>query len=181
MLGLRIHRRDFLLIPVLVTLCRIPLALVFPMTLGNPTLALFVLGLAGLSDLLDGYLARRLKQESDLGAIADGFADKLFVLVVAVSMWQGGFFPLWQVLLLGTRDAGEVLVVDRAYVAKSALPAQASRANKLGKITTLFQFAAVALALFHIPFSLVFVFLAAGFGVAAALSYLRRVPVGATR
>lgn len=73
--------------------------------------------LAYISDLSDGYLARRLKQVSDLGKVIDPVADKVFVAALAVVLAIGGFIPFWFILLVVARDvlilAGGVMLKAR--------------------------------------------------------------------
>lgn len=179
MITTHIQKKDFLLVPVWLTLLRIPLALLFPFVVGSPFWALVVLGAAGLSDVLDGFLARRWHQESELGAIADGIADKIFALAVTLSLWWSGLLMLWQVLLLGSRDLGELLVVEHAYESRDEVPQSASRANQLGKITTCLQFLAIIAAILQAPgwLTSALVVVTGVVGVVAAWSYIRRVPL----
>ena len=60
--------------------------------------------LAYLSDLADGYLARRFHQESDAGRIIDPLADKIFVAGVLLSLLAVGYIPLWYVVCVLGRD-----------------------------------------------------------------------------
>ncbi len=55
-------------------------------------------------DFLDGFIARRMKQESELGRILDPLADKLLVLGVLIALTLKAEFPLWLALLIGARD-----------------------------------------------------------------------------
>jgi cardiolipin synthase len=67
-------------------------------------LAVGVLVLIGLSDYLDGYLARRLDQMSKLGAVLDPVADRLYILAAVVGLGVRDIIPLWLALLLPARD-----------------------------------------------------------------------------
>jgi CDP-diacylglycerol--glycerol-3-phosphate 3-phosphatidyltransferase len=60
---------------------------------------------AGLSDAIDGFLARRLRQVSTFGAILDLIADKLLVLSVLTAMSALGLIPFWVTALLFLREA----------------------------------------------------------------------------
>lgn len=60
--------------------------------------------LAGVTDWLDGYLARRFHQKSDFGRIVDPVADKIAVATVAVYLTCQRDFPLWFLLLILARD-----------------------------------------------------------------------------
>lgn len=63
-----------------------------------------ILLLAGLTDYLDGWSARKLNQISEWGKILDPMADKITLLVVAVSMVMVEWVPLWYLLVLLGRD-----------------------------------------------------------------------------
>ena len=67
-------------------------------------LALAVLMLSGVSDWLDGYLARRLDQASKVGQILDPVADRLYILAVVVGLAMRDIIPWWLALALPARD-----------------------------------------------------------------------------
>jgi cardiolipin synthase len=95
-------------------------------------LALGVLMLSGITDFLDGYLARRLGQTSRLGEVLDPVADRLYILAVVVGLALRDIIPWWAALSLPLRDLllwGLVpLLRTRGY---SALPV-----HFLGKAAT---------------------------------------------
>jgi len=66
--------------------------------------ALAVLMLSGVSDYLDGYLARRLNQMSKLGEILDPVADRLYILAVVFGLAWRDIIPWWLAVLLPARD-----------------------------------------------------------------------------
>lgn len=68
------------------------------------SLALAVLMVAGLTDWLDGWLARRLDQRSSLGEILDPVADRLYILAVVVGLFLRDIIPVWVALALPLRD-----------------------------------------------------------------------------
>ncbi|MDJ0448295.1 MULTISPECIES: CDP-alcohol phosphatidyltransferase family protein [Methylocystis] len=73
--------------------------------------ALFVV--AGVSDALDGWLAKTFHLQSDLGAVLDPLADKTLIISIYVSLAVGGNLPAWLAILIVSRDAlilGGVLV-----------------------------------------------------------------------
>ena len=67
-------------------------------------LALAVLMVAGVTDYLDGYLARRLDQRSALGEILDPVADRLYILAVVLGLALREIIPWWVAVLLPLRD-----------------------------------------------------------------------------
>lgn len=94
--------------------------------------ALVVLMISGITDFLDGYLARRLNQFSNLGEILDPVADRLYILAVVVGLALREIIPWWVAIILPLRDLllwGLVpLLRTRGY---SALPV-----HFLGKAAT---------------------------------------------
>ena len=66
--------------------------------------ALVVLMLSGVSDYLDGYLARRLGQTSKLGALLDPVADRLYILSTVVGLAVRDIIPWWLAIVLPARD-----------------------------------------------------------------------------
>jgi len=94
--------------------------------------ALVVLMVSGITDYLDGWLARRLNQTSELGRLLDPVADRLYILAVVVGLAMRDIIPWWVALSLPLRDLllwGLVpLLRTRGY---SALPV-----HFLGKAAT---------------------------------------------
>jgi CDP-diacylglycerol--glycerol-3-phosphate 3-phosphatidyltransferase len=82
--------------------------------------ALVLLSVAILSDLLDGYFARRLHQVSELGKIIDPLADKVAVAIVAFVLVMTDRIPLWYVLVVVLRDllivAGSLVVRKKKHI-----------------------------------------------------------------
>ncbi len=166
--------RDLLSVPSVLSLSRVPLAALFVFVVGQPRWALLVLALGGASDVVDGWYARRYNQCTATGALVDGATDKLFVVIVAWSLWHARLLTLPEMLLLGARDAGEALVTLWVALRRDnhALHEE-QRANSLGKVTTLLQFTSVVLAIVRLPhFSLCVATAIAG--TLAAASYARR-------
>lgn len=67
--------------------------------------ALALLMLSGITDYLDGYLARKLDQRSTLGEILDPVADRLYILAVVVGLALRDIIPWWFAVILPARDA----------------------------------------------------------------------------
>ena len=116
----------------IIRLCLLPVILWLILVVEADGLAVAVLMFMGISDYLDGYLARRLNQTSRLGEILDPVADRLYILAAVVALGLREIVPLWFVLILPARDLflwGLVpLLRTRGY---SALPV-----HFLGKAAT---------------------------------------------
>lgn len=96
-------------------------------------LALALLAASGISDWLDGVLARRLDQVSRLGQLLDPAADRLYILATLLGLVYRGIVPVWLVVLLLARDVllgGMLLVLRRAGVGPPAV-------HLVGKAATL--------------------------------------------
>jgi cardiolipin synthase (CMP-forming) len=106
--------------------------------------ALVLLMVSGITDFLDGWLARRLNQQSTVGQILDPVADRLYILAVVIGLALRDIIPWWVALSLPLRDLlmwGLVpLLRTRGY---SALPV-----HFLGKAATFNLLYAFPLLLF---------------------------------
>ena len=124
-------------IPVLVIL------LFFP---HKPTsfLAALVFGLASISDLLDGFLARRRQMVTTLGQFLDPLADKLIVSAALIMLVPLGRVPAWMVVVIIGR---ELAITGLRSVAVSE--GKIISASELGKKKMVFQIVAVLGLLFH--------------------------------
>jgi CDP-diacylglycerol--glycerol-3-phosphate 3-phosphatidyltransferase len=136
-----------LTLPNIVSTSRVALAVGFVMT-DAVSARLALIGVASLTDFLDGWLARRTHASSRFGALVDPVADRLFVLGVVISYVMGGQFTLWQAVAVMFRD---VMSVIGFFVARSVswLKPITFKARLLGKAVTVAQlltFLAVLLA-----------------------------------
>ncbi len=66
--------------------------------------ALALLALSGVTDFLDGYLARKLDQRSALGEVLDPVADRLYILAVVIGLALRDIIPWWLAIILPLRD-----------------------------------------------------------------------------
>ena len=65
---------------------------------------LAVFGAASLTDLIDGHIARKYNQITDLGKFLDPLADKVLVLAAMAIFCEWGMFPAWALMLVLTRE-----------------------------------------------------------------------------
>jgi len=173
---MRYAARELVILPALLSLLRIPLAVCFPWVVHKPVLAFCVLALAGFSDVLDGWVARRYGLVTATGAALDPVTDKIFVLTVAITLILTGQLSPGAVLLLSVREIGELPLVLWFALSASARAARAKHpcANIPGKLATCLQFAAVGWVLLNRPGVEVWLALAALGGAVAAISYWKR-------
>ena len=99
-------------------------------------LALYGFVIAGLSDAVDGYIARNYNLRTELGAYLDPLADKALLVSMFVTLGILGLFPFWLVTLVVTRD---VLIVGGILLAWLLGSPMAMRPTKLSKLNTFGQ------------------------------------------
>lgn len=151
---MRLQRRRILLtIPNLITLFRFFLvpAVVFALLSEAYGWALACFVVAGLSDGVDGYLARKLDQRSELGAYLDAIADKLLLVSVFVVLGFERHLPLWLVVMAVSRDGlivGAVMLSSILGYPVEIKPLFVSKAN------TAVQIVLAALVLLELAFAL---------------------------
>ena len=94
-------------LPNLITIARVLLIPVVAFLLldHDYKLAFAVFAAAAVGDWLDGFLARRLNQMSQLGAVLDPIADKMTMMIVAILMAAQGLLPIWLAVVIVLRDA----------------------------------------------------------------------------
>lgn len=93
-------------IPNLITLARILLVpvVVWAIAAGEMLMAFGLFLAAGLSDAVDGFLAKRFGMTSELGAYLDPLADKTLIVSIYVTLGITGALPRWLVILVVSRD-----------------------------------------------------------------------------
>lgn len=99
---------------------------------------------AGVSDAIDGFLAKRLGQSSALGAYLDPIADKALLVAVYVSLGHAGHLPLWLVILVVFRD---VVIVGGVLLLHITRESVRMGPLMVSKINTAVQIALIAAAL----------------------------------
>jgi cardiolipin synthase len=126
-------------IPNIITIARI---LMVPLTVWliisqDYLLAFLVFIAAGVSDGVDGFIARRYHLKSELGAMLDPLADKLLLVSIYVTLGFQDVFPAWLVILVVTRDVlivGGVLVNQIMDKPMKMRPLLISKVNTAGQI-----------------------------------------------
>ena len=133
-------------IPNALTVIRLALipvfiALVLASEGGHSWPAAIVFGVAGITDQIDGWLARRWQVESEFGKVADPLADRLMIDVAIVLLFVADRLP-WAALLILVRDltllGGYKFVAPRGYELS---------VNFLGKLATWLLYASIAFVL----------------------------------
>ncbi len=139
----------FKYIPNILSISRIVLIPLFIYLLVSPTflarlMALAIFGIASLTDLLDGWSARKLNQESELGKFLDPLADKVLVVSALIAILvidpYMELIDLWMILVIVGRD---VLITAMRYQAIKR--GKSLKTSSFGKIKTAFQMISIVL------------------------------------
>ncbi len=140
-------------VPNVLSMLRLALvpAFLVLIVLGDYVSALIVLVIASLTDLLDGYLARRLDQVTRLGQLLDPAADRLYIFAALVGLAANALVPWWIVVVIVARDV--VLLVLGIVLANHGygpLPV-----HLLGKVATFALFFGVPVIMLGLAFPVV--------------------------
>jgi cardiolipin synthase (CMP-forming) len=102
---------------------------------------------AGVSDALDGFIARVFRARTALGGYLDPLADKALLVSVYIALGHNGYMPVWLVILVVFRD---ILIVGGVLLLYTLKESFAIQPSAISKVNTAVQiaFAAVVLAYF---------------------------------
>ena len=166
---------NFWTIPNMLTILRIILIPVFVVLFfqGNKMAALGVFVAASLTDMLDGYLARKLNQISDFGKLFDPLADKLMVLTAMVCQGIAGVFPWSAIIIVACKELlmvlGGVFMLSKDVVVYS---------NYVGKAAQVFFILSLILSFFHeqlaawgAQLDIIFLWITVGLAILAMIIY----------
>ena len=99
-------------------------------------LAVILFVIAGISDGVDGYLAKRFDWTSRFGGVLDAIADKLLLVSTFICLWLLAVFPLWLVALIIIRD---VLIVGGGVIYNLKVEKFIAEPSVMSKLNTLLQ------------------------------------------
>lgn len=139
-------------IPNLLTVLRIAAvpALILLLTYDMYKASLLLFALAGISDGLDGYIAKKYHYQTQLGAILDPVADKALIISCFVMLTVMNQLPFWLLVTVVFRD----VVIVGGYVMLISLQDEVSmQPSLISKLNTVFQICLVGLMLVQLAFS----------------------------
>tara|TARA_B100000614_G_scaffold216444_1_gene201185 strand:+ start:271 stop:825 length:555 start_codon:yes stop_codon:yes gene_type:complete len=133
----------FIFIPNLLSIIRI--ALVYPV-LNNIFLGQFIVSIiffliASITDALDGFLARRMNWQTNLGKILDPVADKLLLSGTIFILWLNQYIPFYIFIIFISRD---IAILIGAAIKMTLIESVTPLPNFLGKFTTILQIVYIA-------------------------------------
>lgn len=111
-------------------------------------IAVIIFILAGITDTLDGYIARKYNQITKLGIVLDPLADKLMLITVLISIAISKRIPMWIIIVVAAKElfmiAGAITLYNKQNV---VIPA-----NIFGKAATVLSYFAILSVVFELPF-----------------------------
>ena len=139
-------------IPNIITLCRILLVpiIIWAIASSQMEIAFVVFIIAGISDAVDGFLAKRFNMTSELGALLDPLADKALLVSIYLALGIFGAIPHWIVILVVSRDFMIVAAVIVSWLFDKPV---AMKPSMVSKLNTVAQVAYAALALGSLGFA----------------------------
>src|ERR1700743_2275139 len=108
-------------------------------------IAFAVFVIAGISDGVDGFLAKHFNMSSELGALLDPLADKALLVSIYISLGISGAIPHWIVILVVSRDIMIVGAVIVSWLFGKPIPMKPLMVSKLNTVAQV-PFAALVLA-----------------------------------
>ena len=134
----------FIFIPNLLTIVRI--ALVYPILnniyLGNFEISIIYFVVASITDGLDGFIARKMNWQTELGTLLDPVADKILLSGSIFILWLNQYIPFYIFVIFFSRD---VAILLGAAIRMTIIESDTPTPNFLGKLTTTLQIIYIAI------------------------------------
>jgi cardiolipin synthase len=108
--------------------------MVWAIAAGEMKIAFLLFLLAGLSDLVDGFLAKRFNMATELGAYLDPLADKALIVSIYVTLGIAGAIPRWLVILVVSRDIMIVSAVMLSWLVNNPVKLKPLTVSKLNTV-----------------------------------------------
>lgn len=133
--------------PNIITLGRILLVplVIWAIASNQMTIAFVIFVVAGVSDAVDGFLAKRFNMTTEIGALLDPLADKALLVSIYVALGIWGAIPRWLVILVVSRDVMIVGAVIVSWLLRNPVPMKPLMVSKLNTVAQV-AFAALVLA-----------------------------------
>jgi len=137
-------KKFFIFIPNLLTIVRI--ALVYPILnniyLGNFEISIIYFVVASVTDGLDGFIARKMNWQTELGTLLDPVADKILLSGSIFILWLNQYIPFYIFVIFFSRD---VAILLGAAIRMTVIESDTPTPNFLGKLTTTLQIIYIAI------------------------------------
>lgn len=158
-------------IPNMLTVFRLILIpvfiLVFFSSITNSLIyAIFIFIISGITDVLDGHIARKYNLVTDWGTIVDPLADKLFLLTVLTCLVVAKYIPIWILAILLCKEGFLILTATILYNKGIIIPA-----NIFGKAATCSFYISIFVFSFNKTAGIYLIYMAVAFEILALINY----------
>lgn len=109
--------------------------------------SMIIFAVAGITDILDGFIARRYNLVSKLGTVLDPLADKLMLLTVLSCFTAKSYIPMWIIVVVAIKELSMIAGGLYLYLHKEKIVIPA---NKFGKMATVIFYTAIILITFNV-------------------------------
>lgn len=125
--------------------------MVWAIAAGEMQVAFVLFLVAGLSDLIDGFLAKRFNMATELGAYLDPLADKALIVSIYVTLGIAGAIPRWLVILVVSRD---IMIVSAIILSWLVNKPVRLKPHPVSKLNTVAQIVLALVVLASLAFAL---------------------------
>ena len=158
-------------IPNIITIFRMILIPIFVITFFSGLnysllLAIIIFLIAGLSDILDGYIARKYNLVTQIGIVLDPLADKIMLITALFCLTIRGYIPVWILIIVTCKEVFMILNGIILYSRNKVIPA-----NKFGKTATILFYFSILVLVFDNYLGLYFMYLAVFIAVISLITY----------
>ncbi len=129
-------------------------------------IALFVFVLAGFTDFLDGFIARKYNMKTKVGTVLDPLADKLMLMALIVSLRIKDLIPIWVLVVIVSKEILMILFGLLLYKKDFIIPS-----NIIGKLSTTLFYIAIGLLILNVKWSIFLLYSAILLSIIAFISY----------
>lgn len=160
-------------IPNLLTIFRIILIPVFIFVFfsqdsNNLLHSILIFLLAGFTDFLDGYIARKYKIITKVGVVLDPLADKLMLMTVLSCLLIKGYIPSWVLIVIAAKEVFMILSGIFLYKKGTVIPS-----NIFGKLSTVFFYISIFILAFNNKAGVYLLYFSVASAIVALLNYGR--------
>lgn len=158
-------------IPNILTLFRLFLipvfvSLFFSGVEGSLLYSIYIFLLAGFTDILDGYIARKFNLITKWGTVLDPLADKLMLTAVLTCLVIANLAPLWVLIIITAKELFMIIAGTILYRNKKVIPS-----NSLGKISTCLFYISIFTLAFNVRFGDYLLYIAVLSSIIAFINY----------
>jgi len=136
----------------------------------NITLSILIFILAGVTDILDGYIARKYNLVTKWGIVCDPLADKLMLISVLHAITDKGYLPLWVIIVVAGKEAFMALGAVVLYFTQDKT---VIAANRYGKLATLLFYLSIVALVFEVPYGKYLIMIAVITTIVSFVNYAR--------